>query len=130
MAEGKFVTAINCMDGRVQEPVLKWMKAEFGADYVDMITEPGPDGIMIAPTTPEQASIKNRVLISVNAHGSRIVAIVGHYDCAGFPVPQEEHVTAVRKCVEIIQSWGLSVRILGLWVGETWEVEVISDSGV
>ncbi len=129
MAEGVFVTAINCMDGRVQEPIVKWMRARFGADYVDMITEPGPDKIMVAGPASGQESIKDRVLISVNGHGSRVVAMVGHHDCAGYPVSKEQHVTDVQKCIEIIQSWDLPVRILGLWVGDTWEVEVLSDSG-
>ena len=35
----KFVTAINCMDGRVQVPVIEWLKKEYKADDVDMITE-------------------------------------------------------------------------------------------
>lgn len=39
----QFVTAINCMDGRVQEPVIKWMKEKYNATYVDMITEAGPN---------------------------------------------------------------------------------------
>ena len=27
MPEGKFVTAINCMDGRVQEPIIQFFKS-------------------------------------------------------------------------------------------------------
>jgi hypothetical protein len=41
-----FVMAINCMDGRVQLPVIEWLKKEYEADYVDMITEPGPNKIL------------------------------------------------------------------------------------
>ena len=37
-----FATAINCLDGRVQEPVAKFLKKKFGASYVDAITAPGP----------------------------------------------------------------------------------------
>src|SRR5664279_3838322 len=33
MHTGKFVTAINCMDGRVQEPVIAWMKNEYTAQF-------------------------------------------------------------------------------------------------
>ena len=32
-----FATAINCMDGRVQIPVIEYLKKEFKVDYVDMI---------------------------------------------------------------------------------------------
>jgi len=42
----KFATAINCMDGRCQLPVIEWMKKRYGVEYVDMITEPGPDGVL------------------------------------------------------------------------------------
>ena len=51
MSHGKFGTAINCLDGRVQLPVSNWMKMQFHLDYIDMITEPGPDKIVaVTPT--------------------------------------------------------------------------------
>ena len=40
MATEKIVTAINCFDGRSHRPVLNWLKASFGAEFVDHITEP------------------------------------------------------------------------------------------
>ena len=43
MATGEFVTAINCIDGRVHIPVINWLKASFEAEFVDHITEPGAD---------------------------------------------------------------------------------------
>ena len=39
----KFVTAINCIDGRAQIPVIDWLKAATDADFVDQITEPSAD---------------------------------------------------------------------------------------
>ena len=42
----KFATAINCMDGRVQSPTIDYIKSNFNVDYVDMITEPGPNKIL------------------------------------------------------------------------------------
>ncbi|KYK20479.1 hypothetical protein AYK25_04770 [Thermoplasmatales archaeon SM1-50] len=38
----KFITAINCMIGRVQLPIIHWMRKQYAVDYVDMITEPAP----------------------------------------------------------------------------------------
>jgi len=46
MSNQKFATAINCMDGRVQTPVIKWLKNEYKVNYIDMITEPGPNKIL------------------------------------------------------------------------------------
>jgi hypothetical protein len=37
-------------------------------------------------------------------------------------------VDQVMKGLEVIRSWDLPVRILGLWVGEDWKVEVLFDS--
>jgi hypothetical protein len=128
MAEGTFATAVNCMDGRTQEPVSRWMKKEFGVDYVDTITEPGADKALTEGPPEQVESVKQRVLISVNGHGSRNVVIVGHHDCAGNPVSKERHLEMTRKAVEVVKSWGLPVRILGVWVDEKWEVTVIADT--
>lgn len=46
IAKDKFGTAINCIDGRVQLPVIKWLKENYYLDFVDMITEPGPDKVL------------------------------------------------------------------------------------
>ncbi len=54
----KFATLINCMDGRVQLPVSRWIKKNFGVDFVDTITEPGPNGIL--------ANNKDKTLIKSN----------------------------------------------------------------
>ena len=123
MATGTFVTAINCMDGRTQVPVNDWMKATFGADYVDTITEPGPDGILSDRSHPLVTSIKNRVLISVHKHHSEVVAIVAHGDCAGNPVSKDEHLAMLRRAVDTIAGWKLNVTVVGLWLEETdWQV--------
>jgi hypothetical protein len=126
MAEGTFVTAINCMDGRTQVPVIDWMKATFGADYVDMITEPGPDKILSDDSNSLVESIKNRLTISVNRHGSKVVGIVSHGDCAGNPVSKEEHLRMVRKAVDTVAGWSLNVTVLGLWLdAPDWQVEKV-----
>jgi hypothetical protein len=46
MKKYKFATALNCMDGRVQIPIIEFLKKKFKVDYVDMITEPGIDKIL------------------------------------------------------------------------------------
>lgn len=125
---GKFATAINCMDGRTQLPVNEWMKNEFHVDYVDTITEPGPDGILSNPTHEKLDSVRKRLLISVNGHGSKVVALVGHHDCAGNPAPKEKHLEEIKKGCERLGLWGLSVRTIGLWVGEDWKVVKVFDS--
>jgi carbonic anhydrase len=128
MDRGTFATVITCMDGRVQLPVNKWAREEFGVDYVDTITEPGADLYLTENLIWQNDKIKSRVDISVNRHGSRNVVIVGHYDCAGNPVSDQKHKDLIRKSVEEIKAWKLPVRVVGLWVNDKWEPEVIVDT--
>lgn len=121
----KFATALNCMDGRVQEPVIKFLKEKYKVDFVDMITEPGIDRILAEGDKKILEEIKNKIEISIKKHGSKVVAIVGHTDCAGNPVGRKEHLRQIRKGKEILKSMNIKAEILGLWVTENWEVEVV-----
>ena len=126
MAHGKFGTTINCMDGRTQFPIANWMKEQFHLDYVDTITEPGPDKILASGQGQLVESIRSRAQISAKAHGSKIIVIVAHYDCAGNPVSKEQHLLHAKKSIQTIRSWNLPVeKIIGVWVNEDWKVEVI-----
>jgi hypothetical protein len=125
MADGTFATAINCIDGRTQLPVNQWMKDKFGADYIDTITEPGPDKILTSPFAPLSQSIKQRVLISVEKHNSSVIAIVAHDQCAKNPVSREEHLVHLKQAMQTVKSWKLPVDIYSVWVGSDWQVEEI-----
>ena len=46
MSRMKFATAINCMDGRTQLPVIAYLKEKCKIDCVDMVTEAGPVKIL------------------------------------------------------------------------------------
>ncbi|MBM7623389.1 carbonic anhydrase [Sporohalobacter salinus] len=120
----EFLTAINCMDGRVQKPVIQWLQREYDKKYVDMITEPGPN-LILAENQPKSSieSIKNRVEISVNKHGSNLIAVVGHYDCAGNPANKEEQLEHIKSAVDKVESWNLKADVIGLWVNKKWKIE-------
>lgn len=126
MATGKFVTAINCIDGRAHNPVLNWLKASFDAEFVDRITEPGADGVLAGGPADVIEAIKQKVLVSVNAHNSKTVAVVGHHDCAAHPVSEAQHKQDIREAVATALSWDLPVQVIGLWVNSEWQVEVVS----
>jgi hypothetical protein len=51
-----FCTAVTCMDGRVQLPVNAYLRERFGADFVDTITEPGPNAVLAGAAMPEVSS--------------------------------------------------------------------------
>jgi len=125
MAQGLFGTAINCMDGRVQLPVNEYLKRNYRLDFIDTVTEPGPVKIL-ADKQAGIDSIQQRVKISVEAHGSKLIAVVAHYDCAGNPVPKETQFKQLNSALETIQEWKYNVSCIGLWVDENWQVIPVS----
>lgn len=125
MAEGKFGTAINCIDGRTQVPVSTWIKQNHSVDYVDMITEPGSDKSLLMDNKERIDQIKTKVNISIKAHGSSVIIIAGHHDCAGNPVSKEEHISQIKKSVTIIKSWNFPAKVIGLWVNDQWKIEQV-----
>ena len=127
MAAGRFGTAVNCMDGRVQEPVLAWLKERYELEHVDMITEAGPDKALAAEPGEIVESIRRRVGISVTQHGSEVIAVVGHHDCAGNPVSREVHCQHIERAVDVVRSWDYGVSVLGLWVDEDWDIQVVAE---
>lgn len=122
----KFGTALNCIDGRTQIPIINWMKQNFGVNYVDLITEPGIDKILSQNNLVETKRLRDNVVISITAHSSNVVAVVGHYDCAANPVSDCEHFQDIVASTNTVKSWGLPVIVVGLWVDKFGCVHVIS----
>lgn len=122
----KFATAINCMDGRVQRPVIEYIEEAFSVDYVDMITEPGPNKILSEGKDANIIeSLKKKVEISLKKHNSQIIAVAAHYDCAGNPASEDAQKEHLRKAINVITSWGFPVKIIALWLDENFKPNII-----
>lgn len=122
----KFACVINCMDGRVQDAVKNYMQKNYSVDFVDMVTEPGPNKILADNLDKVIIeNIKKRVEISVHHHGSKVIAIVGHFGCAGNPTEKEEQIQHLKKAEEIVKSFGFEAEIVILWVDSDWITFVV-----
>ena len=81
------------MDGRTQLPVFEFSQQRFNAEFVDTITEAGPN--LILAEQKDQGKIQSifeRIEISINKHHSVGIVIVGHHDCAGNPASKKEQI--------------------------------------
>ena len=121
-----FATALNCIDGRVQLPVLEAVRAFFGVAYVDSITEAGivkylADEIESIQTKSALASIE----ISVSNHGSQAIAVAAHHNCAGNPLDDENQKVQLHQAVEFLRTQFPACEVIGLWVGNDWAVRCI-----
>ncbi|MBW2410575.1 MAG: hypothetical protein JRF72_12310 [Deltaproteobacteria bacterium] len=125
----RFCSVINCIDGRVQLPVIKYLQKRFNVDYVDSITEAGPNLILLEDQNIESIqAILDRLKISVEKHNSVGIGIVGHYDCAGNPATQDNQMIQIQKAIKLLRQWYDNIDIIGLWVDQNWEVHEVVES--
>jgi len=125
------------MDGRVQLPVIDYLRRRCDVDHVDTITEPGPVKILAEAhngrgngggngSPPVQlGTIRDRLDISIHHHGSRTVAVVAHDDCAGNPVGRAEQLEQLARATAWVREHWPQVDVIGLWVDADWRVEEI-----
>ncbi|MDF1543885.1 MAG: hypothetical protein P1R58_02145 [bacterium] len=121
----KFATAINCIDGRAQLPIIEYIKRNHAVDFVDMINAPGADGLLAANKDAARLkNIRDAVAVSVDREGSaKVVAVCGHHDCLGNPVDEAQHKTEIKRGVDQLKWWNSNLEIIGLWVNANWTVE-------
>ena len=120
----KFCTAITCMDGRIQIPVIIYLQNRFNSEYVDVITEAA---INLVLSKQEESQIIDAVLdrirISVEVHKSISLAVVGHYDCAKNPASEEIQREHTLDAINFIKARYSNLEIIGLWVDQNWKVK-------
>jgi len=117
-------TCLNCMDGRVQLPVLNWIKEHYSVDFVDVITEAGMDNVL--SNQEDIREVLRSITISVNVNKSTRLFVVGHYDCRGNPVEESVHRQEINSAVKRLKETWPRHEIVGLWVNKTWSVEIVS----
>ena len=71
--------------------------------------------------------MKDRVGISVDGHGSRVVALVGHDDCAGNPVDKATQLEQMDIALELVKSWGFDAKIIGVYINDNIDVELVRE---
>ncbi len=129
-----FFTSVGCMDGRAQEPILKFGQKKFRAKFADIITEAGLVGLLGAKKIKKSLlnSLKKKMLISIEKHHSKGIVVHGHQECAGNPVDDQKHKDDIRKSVGVIKSLvNSSVPVVGVFVKRSkddlniWEVEEV-----
>ena len=124
-----FCTVVNCMDGRVQLPVIRYLQDRFEVLYVDSITEAGPVKSLAQPVDETVSqSILRRVVVS-RTHGSKVVAVIAHDDCAGNPEDETTQRRQLEEAVDFIAGHFPDMLILGLWLSRDWSVFEVTSKG-
>jgi orotidine-5'-phosphate decarboxylase len=122
--DATFATAIACIDGRVHEPLVRWMRRRFGVDHVDLVTEPGADLVCAHGPADGLAALVDRVAVSARAHASRVLVITGHEDCAAHPVDEAAHRADIARAVARLRAEVGDLAVVGVWVGADAVAEI------
>ncbi len=119
-------TCLTCMDGRIQIPVINWIRRSSKVKFVDIISGPGMDKILTTPHAQMDA-ILTGIKISTTINHSSHIFVVGHFDCRGNPAPYETHKVQIIDGSKKIKKLFPSYPITGLWVNSHWRVKKIID---
>lgn len=121
----RFVTCLSCIDGRVQLPVIDWIKQNMNVQYIDIITKPGMVK-WLSGYRKINEEILTQLHISMHKHNSKYIYVIAHHDCAGNLVSDEEQKEQILVAVDNIRKMFPSVTVKGLWVNEQWQVSMIN----
>lgn len=121
----KFGTLINCSDGRVQYPVMDYLKKSYDIEFFDAANEAGPLLTLTKKTDKcRLISLKEQIRTSLEEHNSKFIALVGHHDCTDNPGDRAFQENQMDEALDYLQrGFGKDKTYVGLYVNENWEVE-------
>lgn len=126
-----FAAAVTCIDGRVHEPIIAWARERFGVEYVDLVTQPGPDLALCCDTEARIGHLRESLGVSAQAHRSGALVIAGHADCAANPVSEEQHRDHLRRALSRALAWAPpGMVVVGVWVDDEGRVTEVDASPV
>ena len=61
--------------------------------------------------------------ISIKKHGSKLITISGHHDCAGKPCDEEIQKQQIIKSIKDLKNIYSELKIIGLWIDKEWKMK-------
>ncbi len=121
-----YCTLICCMDGRFNMAVNEYIRVKYGYVYVDTITDAGPVSKIIYQDYLKD--IEDKIIqISINRHDSKHIFIVGHHDCAGCPVDDDQQKEYIRRATHLIKEDISGVRVTGIFIDDDFNSNILED---
>ena len=121
----RFGTVVNCTDGRVQYPVMDYLKKHYDFDFFDSANEAGPLRTLTKNSDKcRLITLKEQIRTSLEEHASKFIALVGHHDCTDNPGDRTFQEKQMDEVLDYLQrSFGTGITYVALYVNEHWEVE-------
>lgn len=130
----RLAVLVTCADWRLHQPCVGLnarVCALLGADGVDFVCLPGPDGAMRADRAGEWAALVAQVRLLMGAHDPFALAVAAHHECAGHPVDAHAHDgdvrrTAARLKAETGFSGPIHAIMLVYRTDQDWDIEPVA----
>jgi hypothetical protein len=90
----RLAVLLSCVDWRLHQADVDLnarIGAYFRADGVDVLTVPGPDGLLRPERAGEWAATVGQMRLLIDVHAPVAIAAVGHQRCAGHAVADDAH---------------------------------------
>jgi hypothetical protein len=103
----KLAVAVTCSDWRLHQHKVDFNRRigrAVGCGRVDMVVNPGPDGLLLPNRTVEWAAAQVQVDLLAKAHHADALAVVAHQRCAGHPVSDPEHEVDVVETAKALKA--------------------------
>lgn len=116
-----FCASIQCIDGRIHDAIFSYIKENYDIKYIDILSEPGIDGILAGDDPMYIDSIIRKLQICVDVHDVKEVFFSAHYNCLANPGTKEEHISQMNKGLEKLKVRFPSLIFHKIWVDENWQ---------
>ena len=120
--------AVTCVDCRLHEcSIVPALKKIMGIDKVYIETTAGPEGrILQAEPNHHLLALVDDLELLIKAKDAKVVAIVGHCDCAGHPVSDAQHAIDIVKAAQVIEKKlnNNAVRVMALLAEPPTEADI------
>jgi hydrogenase maturation factor len=116
-------TVVCCIDGRIQIPVVEFLRNLWNVEWVDVVTEIAPERLLSDGNEEESVRrIHENITASLVQQLEARLAVASHSGCDCNNVPDEEKREMVRASVRILREAHQDASIIGVWVDETGTV--------
>ena len=131
----KLAVALTCADWRLHQRKVDLntrLAKVLGVDGVDLITVPGPDGLLKAGRQSEWQVAISQIKLLIGAHAPHAVVVLGHQRCAGHPVADADHdvdAAAVAQALKAETGFAGPVKaMVAVYRADTaWDLKTLAD---
>ncbi len=121
---------ILCVDGEIQEHVLRYCGNHFNESTPDLFTEYAPERwIAEDPLAPPVLLLRQNIQHHMMHHPSTTILLVSHAQCTQNAASFATQARQVRAALGEIARWGLGfARYVGIWIAADGTVQLVADT--